>query len=70
MGKKSEAKCKVCKKSPPCYEHCQVAVDGKHEADPTSATQADEAPFIVDFLCRHCQQGGSVKVEPGDIQWE
>lgn len=53
------------------WERCDSpkAKDGKHEADPRSAQQADGTDFVVDIFCKHCGQSGSVPIDPEDIQW-
>jgi hypothetical protein len=66
---KPKDKCKVCKESD-CWEHCQEAADGQHDADPQSAQQAGEVDFTVDYNCKYCGQGGAVAVNPKDIQWD
>jgi hypothetical protein len=67
--------CKICGKDK-CYAHCQVAEDGKHEVDTTSADSHqckhhdDDGNIIVDFNCKNCGQGGSISVKVADIAWE
>lgn len=63
-------RCRHCGKER-CYAHCQKADDAKHEADPETITKADtNGDFIVDILCKHCNQSGSTRIDPQDIQWE
>lgn len=62
--------CKFCKKiNRECYEHCHKSKDGKHEALPRSAQQADGCDFTIDYFCKNCQQSGGVKINPKDIVW-
>lgn len=70
-SKKKFEKCRVkgCQVLLPCYDHCQGTPNGEHEADPFSASQADDTEFVVDYTCKHCHQSGGVRVEPKDIQW-
>ena len=50
---------------------CKKSPSGKHEADPLSATQQYEYPFVVDYVCKHgCGWTGSVKIDPADIQFD
>lgn len=51
------------------WSKCEKGPDGKHEADPRSAVQADETDFVVDYRCKHCGQYGGVAVDPKEIQW-
>lgn len=69
--KKKVEKCKVrgCQVLLPCYDHCQEAVDGQHEADPSSGVAPKMPDFVIDYNCRHCGQSGAVAVNPKDIQW-
>lgn len=62
--------CKICGVEE-CYEHCQVAANGCHQADPGSAQAADSLDWIIDFTCRHCGQSGSIslRIDAADIQW-
>ena len=53
-----------------CYEHCHKAEDGKHEADPNSASIPAGSEFLVDYTCKHCGSSGSLAVNPDDIMWE
>jgi hypothetical protein len=62
-------KCKVCKRTN-CYEHCQVADNGKHEADPRSARQVEGVDFTLDYTCKYCGQSGSVIINPITIYWD
>jgi len=61
--------CKHCSKEN-CLEHCQETEDGKHEADPQSATVPAGSEFLVDYTCKHCGQSGSLAVDEKDIMWE
>ena len=69
MRNKEICKVKGCGKEQ-CHEHCQVAANGCHQADPKSARAANSVDWIIDFWCRHCGQSGAVKVDPADIQWK
>lgn len=69
MAKRSEPH-KIMKTD---YNVCGRSADGKHQADPMSAVQADDgssaSDFTVDYTCKHCGQSGAVAVDPKDIQW-
>ncbi len=56
-----------------CYVHCYETAEGKHEADPKSASsgpQDGDANIVVDFNCKHCGQSGGLAVDPKNIQWD
>lgn len=48
---------------------CRKSVDGKHHPDPKTGREADGVEWIWDFTCINCGHGGSVHINPDDIQW-
>ena len=64
--------CPHCRRDD-CYRHCYEASDGRHLPDPATACcppQSGATQFLVDYNCRRCGQGGSIRIDPSDIQWE
>jgi hypothetical protein len=49
-------------------DYCPENAEG-HEADPRSAIKADGVDWVIDFVCKHCHWGGSILIDPKDIQW-
>jgi len=60
--------CKWCGESGVCYKHCQKSIDGKHEHNPDHFVPSGEID-VIDVVCLHCGQSGSLPVLPDDIQW-
>jgi len=54
---------------------CSQSPDFKHHPDPASVKPADGAgrergtDWIIDVNCKHCGRGGSVRIDPKDIEF-
>ena len=55
-----------------CYEHCQEATDGKHEAGlHTLYAFHDDTGIYVDVNCRLCGQSGCVgRFDFTEVTWD